>query len=67
MASLKPLQDVPNAEYNLKPDMAGIVEWNSTSAYYGLLADPDFKKAAPLLKKSLERIDMVHAKFNFPQ
>jgi len=47
--------------------MTGIVEWSSTNAYFGLLADPDFKKALPLLKKSLTRIDGLHAKFNFPQ
>ncbi len=67
LASLKPLKNAPTEDYVLHPHMSGIVEWNNTSAYYGLIADPDFKKVAPLLEKSLTRIDMLHAKFNFPQ
>lgn len=67
VASLKPLKGLPAADYLLQPHMSGIVEWNSTNAYYGLIADPEFKKAAPLLMKSLTRIDGIHAKFNFPQ
>ncbi|WP_128755289.1 hypothetical protein [Aquimarina sediminis] len=67
VASLKPLKGLPGADYLLQPHMAGIVEWNNTNAYYGLIADPEFKKVAPLLMKSLSRIDGIHAKFNFPQ
>lgn len=67
VASLKPLKNLTKESYLLQPHMTGIVEWNSTNAYYGLIADPEFKKAAPLLEKSLSRIDMLHAKFNFPQ
>lgn len=67
VASLKPLKGLPAADYLLQPHMAGIVEWNNTNAYYGLIADPEFKKVAPLLMKSLTRIDGIHAKFNFPQ
>lgn len=67
LASLKPLKGLPVADYLLQPHMAGIVEWTNTNAYYGLIADPEFKKAAPLLNKSLTRIDGIHAKFNFPQ
>lgn len=66
LASFKPIK-LPAADYLVQPHMSGIVEWSSTNAYYGLIADPDFKKAAPLLKKSLTRIDGLHAKFNFPQ
>ena len=65
LADLKPLENAPTEDYVLHPHMSGIVEWNNTSAYYGLIADPDFKKAAPLLEKSLTRIDMLHTKFNF--
>ncbi len=67
LANLKPLTNAPKEDYVLQPHMCGIVEWNSTNAYYGLIADPDFKKAVPLMKKSLTRIDMLHTKFNFPQ
>ncbi|MEH6535963.1 MAG: hypothetical protein V7719_06195 [Psychroserpens sp.] len=67
VASLKPIKGLPEADYLLQPHMAGIVEWNNTNAYYGLMADPEFKKVVPLLKKSLTRIDGIHAKFNFPQ
>lgn len=67
VASLKPLKGLPAADYLLQPHMTGIVEWNNTNAYYGLIADPEFKKVAPLLIKSLTRIDGIHAKFNFPQ
>jgi len=67
VADLKPLKSAPKEDYVLHPHMSGIVEWNNTNAYYGLIADPDFKKAVPLMKKSLTRIDMLHTKFNFPQ
>ena len=67
VASLKPITGLPTANYLLQPHMSGIVEWNNTNAYYGLMADPEFKKVVPLLKKSLTRIDGIHAKFNFPQ
>ncbi|WP_025664202.1 hypothetical protein [Aquimarina megaterium] len=67
LANLKPLKGLSTADYLLQPHMAGIVEWNNTNAYYGLIADPEFKKVAPLLVKSLTRIDGIHAKFNFPQ
>ena len=66
LASLKPL-NLPKADYLLQPHMAGIVEWNNTNAYYGLIADPEFKKVVPLLNKSISRIDMLHAKFDFPE
>lgn len=66
LATLKPLE-LPKEDYLLQPHMAGIVEWNNTKTYYGLIADPEFKKAAPLLDKSLTRIDMIHAKFDFLQ
>ncbi len=65
VASLKPVKGLTKANYLLQPHMAGIVEWNNTNAYYGLIADPEFKKVAPLLMKSLTRIDGIHAKFNF--
>ena len=67
LASLKPLKNAPKEDYVLKPHRAAIVEWNNTSTYFGLIADPEFKKVAPLLDKSLTRIDMIHAKFDFPQ
>ncbi|MBL4709926.1 MAG: hypothetical protein JKY48_15950 [Flavobacteriales bacterium] len=67
VASLKPINNLPSADYLLQPDMSGIVEWGSTSDYYGLIADPEFKKAAPLLEKSVKRLDGINAKFNFPQ
>lgn len=67
IATLKPLQDGPKGGSVLDPNMAGIVEWNSTAAYYGLLNDPGFKLAAPLLSASVSRLDMVHTKFAFPQ
>ncbi|MFK5974563.1 MAG: hypothetical protein QM485_14950 [Flavobacteriaceae bacterium] len=67
IASLKPIAGLPAADYLLQPQMSGIVEWNNTTAYYGLMADLDFKKVAPLLKKSVTRLDGIHAKFDFPQ
>lgn len=66
VASLKPINNLPAADYLLQPHMSGIVEWNNTNSYYGLIADPEFKKVAPLLMNSLTRIDGIHAKFNFP-
>ncbi len=66
LASLKPLKNAPKESYVLHPHMTGIVEWNSTNAYYGLIADPEFKKHEHLLNSSLIRIDMMHATFNFP-
>ena len=66
VASLTPLADAPKADYILTPHMFGIVEWNNTQTYYGLAADPEFKKAVPLLNQSLTRMDMMHATFNFP-
>lgn len=67
LVSLKPITGLPAADYLLQPQMAGIVEWNNTNAYYGLMADPEFKKVVPLLKKSVTRLDGIHAKFDFPQ
>jgi len=67
IASLKPLENGPKGSYVLAPEMAGIVEWNNTGAYYGLINDPGFKLAAPLLSASVSRLDMVHTKFAFPQ
>ncbi len=67
VASLKPIPGLPAADYLLQPQMAGIVEWNNTNSYYGLMADPEFKKVVPLLEKSVTRLDGIHAKFNFPQ
>lgn len=67
IATLTPLENGPKGSYVLDPNMAGIVEWNSTSAYYGLTNDPAFKLAAPLLSASVSRLDMVHTKFAFPQ
>lgn len=67
IASLKPISGLPAEDYLLQPQMAGIVEWNNTSSYYGLMADPEFKKVVPLLKKSVTRLDGIHAKFDFPQ
>ena len=66
VASLKPVE-LPAADYLVQPHMTGIVEWSSTNAYYGLMADPEFQKALPLLKKSITRLDGLHAKFNFPE
>lgn len=66
LANLIPIKDAPKEDNVLQPHMSGIVEWNNTNTYFGLIADPDFKKAAPLLEKSLTRIDMLHTKFNFP-
>jgi len=67
LADLKPFENSPKEDYVLRPHMTGIVEWSSTAAFYGLSADPEFQKATPLLEKSLTRIDMIHAKFNFPE
>ncbi|MBS9716470.1 DUF1330 domain-containing protein [Pseudohalocynthiibacter aestuariivivens] len=67
IATLKPLEDGPNGSYVLNPDMAGIVEWNNTATYYGLVNNPGFKLAAPLLSASVSRLDMVHTRFAFPQ
>jgi len=67
LVSLKPLKNAPKEDYVLQPHSAAIVEWNNTNTYFGLIADPEFKKAVPLLEKSLTRLDMLHAKFNFPQ
>ena len=67
LVDLKPLSNAPEHDFVLQPDMAGIVEWNNTRAYFGLIADPAFKKAAPLLDRSVSRLDMVHAKFDFPR
>ncbi len=67
IASLKPLENALAGDYLLAPDMAGIVEWNNTAAYFGLIADPGFQLAAPLLSASVSRLDMVHTKFVFPQ
>ncbi len=67
IASLRPLENAPKGSYVLAPDMAGIVEWNNTAAYFGLIADPGFKLVAPLLSASVSRLDMVHTKFAFTQ
>ena len=67
IATLKPLEDGPKGGYVLDPNMAGIVEWNNTASYYGLINDPAFKLAAPLLSASVSRLDMVHTKFAFPR
>ncbi|PCI34012.1 MAG: hypothetical protein COB54_03160 [Alphaproteobacteria bacterium] len=67
VASLTPFAGGPTADYILNPHMFGIVEWNNTQTYYGLAADPDFKKSVPLLNRSLTRMDMMHATFNFPK
>ncbi len=67
VASLDPYPNSPKADFILTPHMFGIVEWKNTQTYYGLSADPEFKKSVPLLDKSLTRFDMMHAKFNFPQ
>jgi len=67
VVSLKPIAGLPAADYLLQPHMAGIVEWNNTTAYYGLMADPEFKKVVPLLERSVTRLDGIHAKFNFAQ
>ena len=67
LVKLKPYDMAPQKEHVLHPEMAGIVEWKSTGSYYGLIADPDFKKVAPLLEQSMRRIDMVHAKVNIPK
>jgi len=66
VASLKPLINVPNESFILQPQMAGIVEWNNVATYYGLVADPDFKKASPLLEKSVRRLDMIQTRINMP-
>ena len=65
IASLKPHDLAPTDDYTLRPHMSGIVEWNNTSAYYGLIADPAFIAAKPLLDESVSRLDMIHTKFNF--
>ncbi len=67
LLDLKPVESAIREDFVLRPNMAGIVEWTSTGAYFGLVADPEFKKAVPLLEKSVTRLDMVHAKFDFPQ
>ncbi|MEH6631734.1 MAG: DUF1330 domain-containing protein [Halopseudomonas aestusnigri] len=67
IAQLKPLENPPEGSYVISSDMAAIVEWNSTAAFYGLMADPGFKLAAPLLSASVSRLDQIHTKFAFPQ
>ncbi len=67
VVDLKPVEAAAQEDFVLRPNMAGIVEWTSTGAYLGLVADPEFKKAVPLLERSVTRLDMVHAKFDFPQ
>ena len=67
LATFKPLDNDPGGEYILNPQMSGIVEWSNSSDYYELIADSEFKKAAPYLEKSLKRIDMLHTRFNFPK
>ena len=62
LVSLKPFEKAPDKNYVLKPQMSGIVEWSNTSDYYGLIADPVFKKAEPYLKESTSRLDMLHTK-----
>ena len=53
---------------NLKPHMAGIIEWNSTQDYFDLMADKEFQeKAEPLLKSAVDKMSMVHAKFVFAE
>lgn len=64
LATLLPLSSAPKDDYVLHPQMSGIVEWTNTNAYYGLIADPAFKKAVPLLEKSVTRLDMIHTKVN---
>lgn len=67
LASLKPLVSAPHESFILRPDMAGIVEWNKPEDYFGMNSDPEFKKnAEPLLKKSLSRMDLFHTLFAFP-
>lgn len=67
VATLQPYTHSPKEDSVLNPHMFGIVEWKSTMTYYGLAADPEFKKVLPLLDKALTRIDMLHARFNFPE
>jgi len=70
LATLQPITDAAYLDLQgpyLHPHMAGIVEWNKTSDFYGLSADADWKKAAVNLEKSVSRLDMVHVKYNFPQ
>ncbi len=67
LVDLKPLANAPTESYSINPHMCGIVEWTNTSAYYGLIADEEFKKSALLLEKALSKMYMIHTKFNFPQ
>lgn len=67
LVDLKPAPGIPNESYILRPQMAGIVEWNSVATYYGLAADPDFQKTTHLLKKSVSRLDMIQTRINIPQ
>ena len=67
LVTLKPIETAAKEDFVLRPNMSGVVEWTSTGAYFGLVADPEFKKAVPLLERSVTRLDMVHTKFDFPQ
>ncbi len=67
LVGLKPVETEAKEDFVLRPNISGIVEWTSTGAYLGLIADPEFRKAAPLLEKSVTRLDMVHTKFDFSQ
>lgn len=64
LVDLKPVPNISNEDYILKPHTTGIVEWNNTAAFYGLSADPEFIKTVPLLEKSTTRLDMIHTKVN---
>ncbi|MCL6274585.1 hypothetical protein M3P19_11230 [Muricauda sp. 2012CJ35-5] len=66
LVDLKPAPGVKKEDYILIPDVTGIVEWNNTAAFYGLSADPDFKKVSHLLESSVSRLDMIHTKILMP-
>ena len=68
LVNLKPYVEYLKGEpYMLDPHMAGIVEWNNVAAFYGLQADPEFKKTTYLLDESVSRLDMIQAKVNISQ
>ena len=68
IAELQPhsyLRDI-ELDHMVHPDMAGIVEWVNTGAYYAMNTDPAFVEHKPLLDDALEDIQVLHTQFAFP-
>jgi uncharacterized protein (DUF1330 family) len=53
-------------DHMMHPDIAGIVEWANTGAYYAMMTDPEYVEQKPVLDASLEATEVLHMQFAFP-